>query len=268
METYSKWTSICKKLYDLPTLEPSKIRLFNILEDKDASVKDVERIIERDPAMAAKIVRLANAAFYRRESGVKSIHDAILTVGFDMVKCITISMAVMHTLGKSTIVTDRLWRHSTAVSVLAFGLGKDKAEKEILLSGGLLHDLGRMAFLYIEPDMYASLFRDGWPDIDLEQKFFSVDHTIVGEMVAKRWHFPSEVIDIIKNHHNPHNRLSALIHLVDYVVSEHDNNPCIDHNIEIDLSRVKHLLGPEYKALVNDVATRYKQDGSLIEGFV
>ena len=268
MESCSQWTSICKKLDDLPTLETSKMRLFNILEDKDASIKDVERIIEKDPAMAAKIVRLANAAFYRREAQAKSIHDAILTVGFDMVRCITISMAVMHTLGKSTVVSGRIWRHSTAVSVFAFGLGKDKAEKEILLSGGLLHDLGRMAFLYIEPDMYAPLFRDGWPGIDLEQGVFSVDHTIVGEMIAKKWRFPSEVIDIIRTHHNPHNRLSALIYLIDCIVSEHDNNSCIDHDVEIDLSRADHLLGPEYKDLVNDIATRYKQEGSLIEGFV
>lgn len=268
MEVCSQSIRIHRKLDEIPTLESTKVRLFTALEDEDADLKDIERIIEKDPAMAAKVIKLANAAFYRREAQVESIHDAILTVGFDMVKCITVSMAVMHTFGTSTTVANSLWRHSVAVGVLAFGLGKDKPEKETLLSGGLLHDLGRMVLLYIEPDVYAPLFDDNYPDIDLEQEIFSMDHAAIGEIIAKRWHFPPEVVNIIRNHHRPNNRISALIRLVDCVVSEHDNKLLENPDIREDIDRIKHFLGSEYKSVVNDVLSKYNQGSALIEDFI
>jgi len=54
-----------RNLDDLPTLKSSKLRLLSILEDDDVDIKDVEQVIAADPAMAAKMVRLANSAFFR-----------------------------------------------------------------------------------------------------------------------------------------------------------------------------------------------------------
>ncbi|HQP32219.1 MAG TPA: HDOD domain-containing protein, partial [Deltaproteobacteria bacterium] len=208
---------------DLPTLRSSKLRLFSILEDENADIRDVERIIESDPAMSAKMVRLANSAFYRHAKPSRTIHDAIVTIGFDMVRCIALSMSVMQTFNSKDTVAQSLWRHSSAVALTALGMGKTRDERGCLFSGGLLHDLGRVVLIWKEPTTYATLFKHTWPDLEQERTVFETDHTRLGEEVAQRWHFPADVIDVIRHHHAPTSRPSAVVCLVDLIVHQEEN---------------------------------------------
>jgi len=253
------------KLEDIPTLKSSKLRLFSALEDDATDIKDIERIIISDPAMSAKIVKIANSPFYRHEAKIKGMHEAILTIGLDMVKCITLSMSIMESFGASTKVANRLWTHSYSVGLLALSLGKNKEEREWLFSGGLLHDLGKMVLLYLEPDLYTPLFNKGWPGIEDEQQILSTDHTQLGEFVAKRWHFPQEVVNIIRHHHKPTERSSAIIYVVDHVVHSLEDKQDV---WEKDLKDVEPFLGPDYKTLVNKLIEGYSKCDIFVQTLI
>jgi HD-like signal output (HDOD) protein len=136
-----------KDLEEIPTLRESKLRLFTILEDDSSDIRDVEHIIESDPAMAAKVIRIANSAFYRFTKKVQSIHDAIMVIGFDMVRCITLSMSVMQSFGSNERIAKEIWRHSFQVALSAMCVARDREERGSFFSGGLLHDLGRVVLL-------------------------------------------------------------------------------------------------------------------------
>ena len=250
-----------KRLEEIPTLKSSKMRLFYVLEDEKADFKDIERIIAADPAMAAKVVKISNSPFYRHEAEIGSIHDAILTIGLDMVKCLTLSMSIMETFNQSNAITSKIWSHSYTVAMLALSVGRNKSEGEWLFSGGLLHDLGKMAFMYLEPGLYAPLFNDGWPGLDEERTLFSSDHTEVGEYVARQWHFPEEMINIIKNHHRPCNRASAIIHLVDHLIH------CMDDGMDPleGLDGMETFLGQDYKKLVKRLVDHYTKSSDIIK---
>jgi len=254
-----------KSFENIPTLESSKMRLFNILQDKNTNIEQVEKIVSSDPAMAAKIIKLANSPFYRHCEQPLGMHQSLLTIGIDMVKCIVLSMAVMDSFSSGSKHAVQLWGHSYAVALMVLSLGLNRQEKETLFTGALLHDLGRMVFLCKAPDAYIPLFdiELARPGISVEQDIFQTDHTIIGENVARRWHFPDEIIGIIRNHHMPNNRSSALIFLVNAVITELENG----RPVEIDqYSRMlAGYLGKRYKDLVNVCIQRYKTNTVIIE---
>jgi putative nucleotidyltransferase with HDIG domain len=182
-----------------------------------------------------------------------------------MVKIIALSMAVMETFGNQTPSMKKLWAHSYAVAFISGILGDSKVEKECLFTGGLLHDLGRMVLICKTPEHYLPLceFSGCWPDEALERDVFAMDHTQIGEMIARRWHFPPEVIGLIRHHHKPASHASALVHLTDQVVMQYEKG-LISEDFEQD-ALIRGYLGDEYKDLVNTIRQRYRTNTSVFE---
>lgn len=254
-----------KNIENIPTLESSKMRLFNILQEENTNVEQVEKVLSSDPAMIAKIIKLANSPFYRHSQQTLGIHQSLLTIGLDMIKCIVLSMAVMESFGSNTRLAVHLWRHSYEAALLTLSLAMDSREKECFFTGALLHDLGRMVLLFKAPDAYIPLFdsEGNRPDICMEQDVFLTDHTIIGEAVAKKWHFPPDIIGVIRNHHAPEDRASAVIFLINNVILK------LERDLPPDVSEHAHLLanffGKRYNDLVNTITQRYKMNAVLIE---
>ncbi|MGC9323991.1 MAG: HDOD domain-containing protein [Desulfomonilia bacterium] len=249
----------------IPTLESSRMRLFRAIQDNGANLEHIEHIISCDPAIAAKVMKLANSSFYRHASGHVGMQQALLTIGLEMVKCIALSMAVIETFESDTDLFKTLWRHSHAVALTASSLGKTKGEREWLFTGGLLHDLGRMVFLCKMPKDYIPLYEceHSWPDIGLEQEVFLTDHARVGGILSRKWHFPPEIVDIIAYHHMPKDRTSALVCLTDLVIT------CLERGLSPDIqghaAMLSRFLTSEYKDLVNAIGQRYNTNISIVE---
>jgi len=265
MESDCNMELIEHQIENIPTLETSRMRLFNALQEESTTIETIERIVASDIAMAAKVIKLANSSFYRHTGKHVGIQQALITIGLDMVKCIALSMAVMDTFGNDSAIVRSLWKHSYAVGLVTGLLGSSKIEKECLFTGGLLHDLGRMVLLWKAPKEYIPLFEfEGyWPDLSLERDVFSLDHTLVGEMVAKRWHFPPEVARIIRYHHEPLDHLSAIVYLTDQVASQEERGGC-SQEFEHD-GLLREYLGEAYKELVNTIQHRYRTNTAIVE---
>ncbi|HQP30271.1 MAG TPA: HDOD domain-containing protein, partial [Deltaproteobacteria bacterium] len=99
-----------------------------------------------------------------------------------------------------------------------------------------------------------------------EQEVFDMDHTAVGEYVAERWHFPAEVIEIIKHHHAPMNRATSIISLVDYTVHQQENGQRTGAPIEA--TAIERHLGKPYAVLLEEIEAIYKQNAAQIEGLL
>jgi putative nucleotidyltransferase with HDIG domain len=257
--------NIEQHIESIPTLESSRMRLFNVLQEEESSIEGIEQVISSDPAMVAKVIKLANSSFYRHAEKHVGIQQALRTIGLDMVKCIVLSMAVMETFGSQTPSMKKLWRHSYAVAYVSGLLGNSKAEKECLFTGGLLHDIGRMVLICKTPEHYLPLceFTGYWPDLALENDVFAMDHTIIGELIARRWHFPPEVTSLIRYHHEPMSRASALVYLTDQVVMQFERG-LISEDFEQEVG-IKNHLGDEYKDLVNTIRQRYRTNTVIFE---
>ncbi len=184
-------------------------RIIEISKNEDVLINDIEKIVSSDPAIAAKILKMANSSFYRLSREVSSIKRAILILGINMIKDIALSIALLDmfkTKGKG--LQSLLWDHSIAVSIgaklISVNFG-DEIETDVCFTVGLLHDIGKM--MMAKDERYIQVTRamaQGGPEkaLEVERDVFGFNHAELGSVMANLWDFSQEMNYIILNHHD------------------------------------------------------------------
>jgi len=195
---------------DLPTIPDLAAQLLRKTADPQARAEDVRRIISQDPALAARVLKLANSSFYARSKEIKTLTHAIVIVGFNSVKSMVMA-SVTRGLHRSFGATGRLlWRHSwgaaVAAKVIGQHVGYDELEEAFL--AGLLHDIGKVVLLAKAPstmERIVEVAKDhtGGDFCILEKRCFGFDHTRVGHLVVRNWRFSQDFEEAIGMHHDP-----------------------------------------------------------------
>jgi putative nucleotidyltransferase with HDIG domain len=204
------------KGFEIPSIPVVLIKIIQTLEVNTSSAKALEELILHDPSLSARILRLANSAFYSFRATVKTISHAITLLGTNLVTSLAIGNTIFDSFSRGArseaALLAKLWTHSCGVGVLAKQAwimnGFDKKEGEYVFLCGLLHDLGKVVFFKAYPDHYGSLFAiaktEAEPAISsYEAEHYGVDHAAAGERLAKQWGFPAELASIIGRHHDP-----------------------------------------------------------------
>ena len=199
-------------LEGLPPFPPVATRILEVLSQEDAVLRQLTELIRMDAAFTAEVLRLANSAAFGFASKVDNVARAIVLLGTERVKALTMTVALgMYTqAAKKDQVMRSCWLHSLAAAFLAddlaaaCGLNKDQA-----YTAGLLHDIGRLALLVAYPAEYsnmAAVAQENSIDVcEVERGMFDIDHCQAGEWLAKEWNFPDELLGAIGNHHNAPN---------------------------------------------------------------
>lgn len=188
-------------------------------------------MIERDPALAAKTLRVANSSYYGL-SNVGTVDRAISILGMNSIRSLVISVSYQQIIsGRVTAKNfDKVafWGHSLAVATASRILGKmlyaEKAEE--LYIAGMMHDVGYLVldrFYSGELDQAICLAQDEQISVfEAEDKLFGFDHGVVGGMLAQKWGLPKPLEDSIKYHHRviedvDHQQMSAIVSVADYL---------------------------------------------------
>jgi HD-like signal output (HDOD) protein len=179
----------------LPSLPDLALRIRRAIEDEASDARRVARLVEADPAMAAKLLKAANSAMYGGLAAVESCPAAVVRLGMQTTKNLVLSFALKDLFQtKVPMIQQRmqsLWKHSSQVAALCFVLAGEAgalAPEEALLIG-LLHDVGAIAVLnYVEnyPDLAAD-------DARLEETIERMRGEL-GAMILRKWAFPPAVI--------------------------------------------------------------------------
>lgn len=199
---------------DLPTLPDVVFRLHAVLDDEHASGHDVAAVIERDPALTARLLRVANsAAFSRGGDRLASPLAAIQRLGISQVRAICLVLAVVQAFGERRRSFDprAFWRHSAAVGAVARTLwerlhGRGPAADDAYVAG-LLHDVGVLILdQFFSAEFDAVLSAREELDIPLwqqEEDQLGMDHGQVGGLLLGSWSLPAAVVDAVTSHHTP-----------------------------------------------------------------
>lgn len=181
-----------------------------LADDPQASPKALERIIERDPAITAKILRVANSAYYGLNQ-VPSIGRAISILGLNAIRSLVIGVAYQQIIsGKNQSANFsklEFWQHSLAVAVGSRILAKLKMplKAEELYCAGMMHDVGLLIldrFCPEQLDACIKLSSDENLQLHIaEQRVLGFDHTEVGALLADRWGLSPLMTSAIRNHH-------------------------------------------------------------------
>jgi putative nucleotidyltransferase with HDIG domain len=194
-----------RRLKQLPTL-PSLLReLFEVLQDEQSNFADIARIIKHDQTITERILRVANSPYFGHSGYVSTIEQAIMFLGYDLVKGICLGASVFKLLdgGKKRTLSN-LWRHSFEVGIIAANIADQKSSSDpsVCFVAGLLHDIGRVVLLTLDMKKYLKIISSD-DLVTEEMDNFGLDHSLAGAEFLRNANLPEEIIAATLFHHRP-----------------------------------------------------------------
>ncbi len=206
---------IVARLSTLPSLPDIYIELMKEIESEEPSMKAVGEIIERDPAMTAKILQLANSVFFGFRSEVtKSSHAATL-LGMETIRSLVLMIHVFSQMNTEALPQgfslDGMRRHCMSVADLAKSIAKfekvDRATRESVEMAGLLHDVGKLILVANLPERYgealSAMHSGEATELEAEIAAFGASHAEIGAYLLGLWGLPDSIIQTAAYHHKP-----------------------------------------------------------------
>lgn len=196
----------------LPSLPAVALEVLELTAREDAEIGDFEKAIERDQAIAVRILRTVNSSYYGLSSRCGSIRQAVSLLGVQTVRGLVLGFSLERALdgGDDDEISfdfTGYWRRSfqaaSAARVLADMTGQ--AEPEEAFIAALVQDAGMIATWRIHGDRYLQIIdmtRGRHDELaSLERRILDVDHATIGSEMSRRWHFPESIVDAIASHH-------------------------------------------------------------------
>ncbi len=261
-------------------------RIITVINDPEATAKELVDIILTDPPLAANVLRLVNSAHYAPRRRIADIQQAVIFIGFDALKELALNQKVCEIFQKVVNIDgysrQALWRHSIAVAQFTkMVYRREFAERgENAYAVGLLHDLGiiiedqfRNAALV---DAMRLAIKESLPLWQAEQDVLGYDHSQIGAKVCAQWNLPEEIIHGLAYHHRPDEApassrpLAATLFLANYCCQQEEIGYC-DSPLENDdiYARCVSILNIEPHAIdlimtdVNTLITEMIEQGLL-----
>jgi putative nucleotidyltransferase with HDIG domain len=213
----------------IPTLSVIVSRLIKVVNSSDSSAGNVADLIERDPALTSKVLRLANSAFYGVPRSVSSVQSAVVILGFNTLKSIVLSASIFNLFSskKTPQAFDRtrFWKHSIVCALAAKKVAQSKMSRigldpQSAFCAGIMHDIGKLIFELFTPDEYSNLcehaVRKKIPLIEAEIEVLGLSHADIGRILADKWALPIDLEYAIVHHHKPQamKKIKELVSLV------------------------------------------------------
>jgi putative nucleotidyltransferase with HDIG domain len=195
-------------LYQLPAFRPVALKFLKMLANEEAEVQKIAALLRSDPALGAEVLTVANSAGYGHSHHVDNLVQAIMVLGFEKTKSLTLTIALKSFLGDfgNAKVMKACWRHSLAAALVAeqlaelYGVSMDQA-----YTAGLMHDVGRLGLLMIDGERYAPALerrhRSVGDCLEAERGLFHMDHCQAGLWMTQKWGFPTEFSRVAGCHH-------------------------------------------------------------------
>jgi HD-like signal output (HDOD) protein len=221
---------IAKSIKDLEPMPKVIHEARELLSNPNTTFKKIGKVIETDQAITAKVLKIANSAYYGLSGRVSSIHQAIVVMGLETLK------QAIYTAGSSKLLSKTLkgydlqpsvlWNHSLAV---AFGAKIIAAKRKPTLendafTAGLLHDVGKLIldeYILKSKLMFEKLTKDTNSSRKAEEELFGFDHSEIAGLICEEWHLPENQTLAIRHHHDPSRSpevgLTYILHLADHL---------------------------------------------------
>lgn len=197
-------------------LPPMPRTLAEIMQIRHQEAPDMERLIDvtaNDPAIAVGVLRRVNSAYYGLRRDVYQVDRAITLLGFNEVCRLAFTAAVKQALVfKEGEEAQEVYGHMMRVSIASAAYARHLTEElnlmfqEAAFTGGLLHQLGRVALLYRAPKGYAKLWRPkgddtplAAPSLPAEQFLFHTTWVRLGAAMAQHWGLPENLRTVIEH---------------------------------------------------------------------
>lgn len=266
---------------ELPPMPEMATRIFALRADPNAEVKDLTRLIEQDPSLAAQVMRYANSPYFGYQGRVDTIQTAIARVlGFDMVMNLALGLAVAKPFKiprQGPFGLDYYWRHAvysaTLMQLLSKEIPKDRRPRPgTCYLIGLLHDFGYLVLGHLFRNEFDGLTQRinaaGRERLtEIERDYLGVTHGELGYWLMKAWGLPQELLLSTREHHNeqyagPYSVYVNMAQLSDHLLEAYEAGEVKDDQLPGHLMQV---LGLEARQVIRVMTQLIESDTNLSE---
>ncbi|MBP8828904.1 MAG: HDOD domain-containing protein [Desulfobacter sp.] len=202
---------VIKEIKNLKPIPAVVTSLLEIIDDPNASMNEITKIIQYDPAITADLLRTANSAYFGLKRPAETIQEAAMMLGTDHVVDL-VMLKVSAQVAKGTqkgydLHEGALWKYSVSSALIAkqVAVQLDLPNKNSIFSASLLKDIGKTVLDKFIRDAFEKIsnlvINENFSFMEAEKQIIGVDHAELGAMIAKMWKFSPRMVGIIRNHH-------------------------------------------------------------------
>ncbi|MDP2992395.1 MAG: HDOD domain-containing protein, partial [Deltaproteobacteria bacterium] len=227
---------ISEQIEQLPPFPMVINHILSMIEDPDATLADLAKVILNDPSLTGNILRATNSAYYGFPNKVSTVSHAVSLLGLNEVKSLALSLPIkdaFFTKNRSFGLDQAdLWIHSVGVGISGRKIGEKMCYPvpEEAFVAGLLHDIGKNLLNDVFPERFDQALHRAEEQqralVDIEQELLTISHATIGYWLAQHWKLPDTLTAAIQNHHQPLTaisdgdagiRLEAIFFLADFL---------------------------------------------------
>jgi putative nucleotidyltransferase with HDIG domain len=200
---------IILKTCDLPTMPVVAEKVMMLVADPDATTEQLQKVISADQALAARILKIANSAFYASVRKINTISEAVVIIGFNTLRSIVLTASSREIYKRFGLTEKMLWEHSMGAAISAGVIAKDLKlpNQEEAYLGGLLHDVGKVVLDNSDPQKFADVmemvYNEQMSFRMAEQEVYGFSHVDVGAMVIRKWKLSENLEMAVRHQYNP-----------------------------------------------------------------
>jgi len=202
---------LCERM---PAFPASVQQVISLTSDINSSPKELVKVIDHDPVLTMKILKVANSAYFGLSRQIVSINHAVVYLGLNTVKHVALAIAAIGSLPKDNDAgfdMDDFLLHSLTTAVITRSLARIMKVPEVdaanFFVAGLLHDIGQVVFAQFKPVEFKKALqqcRDHGVSLhEMEADFCGHDHSELGAVLCETWSFPEPLVSAIRMHHLP-----------------------------------------------------------------
>lgn len=248
---------IAQGIHDLPTLPTVVAKIIELVDNPRTNAATLARLISSDPGLTARMLKMANSAYYGFPKRIGTINLAIVVLGFNTVRDLAVSASLVERISLEAADHELLgefWEHSVGTAVAARMLQRlspSRSAGEAFVAG-LLHDIGRLVTARYLPDEFRRIHAklDGsdaglW---DVEREVLGMGHGEIGGLLCRHWNLPEALCEAIGSHHTPLERdepdaLTCILHLAEYMALRSGRTPHMEGRLRGVAAGVADVLG-------------------------
>ncbi len=204
----------------MPAFPQSVQKILDLTRDMACSPKDLVQVIDKDPVVTVKVLRVVNSAYYGLSNPITSIDHAVVFLGFNTIKNLALSIAAIGMLPSQALTgfdSQRYLMHSLTTAGIARQLAQTlpQTDSHDCFIAGLLHDFGKVVVAQFMPvEFKRAMELSLWQEVPLHmtvQQVLGVDHTTIGAMLVRKWRFADELVETIEYQHQPEKSDTAMM---------------------------------------------------------
>jgi PAS domain S-box-containing protein len=214
----SNFRDFLGEVHQLPSLPPVAARLIQVASDRESSMREVTSLIESDAGLTAKVLQIANSAYFGFPRQIETVERATALLGLDLVRSLALSIFVidMFRVEEGQYFNPlEFWRHSMACAVASELLARRRGYRrpqEIFIAG-LLHDIGKLLMFCWNRDVYEEMVVAArvrrLPLHEVEKQVLGLDHAEAATLLMEHWKFPPALVQSSCLHHRPASEFGA-----------------------------------------------------------